>query len=73
MFVKPTTGQTVLNRIPLEAYSTAIALLTVFTAALLAAYHESSGLGLIALVDAVLMNTAFVFFFNKYGNITDVL
>jgi hypothetical protein len=58
MAVNPTTGQTVLNLILFDAYSIAIALLATLTAALDAAYQASSGLGRIALVEAMLMKTA---------------
>lgn len=65
-----TTGQTLLKRILSFAYSTAIVLVALMTAAFDALYHVKPGLGRMPAVDAIVTKEPPWPFFCMYGTIT---
>jgi len=66
----PTTGQTLLNRILSFAYSTAIVLVALITAAFEALYHVKPGRGLMPAVEAIETKLPPLPFFCMYGTMT---
>jgi hypothetical protein len=67
---RATTGQTELKRILSGAYSTAMVLVALITAALEALYHVNPGLGRMPAVDAIEMKTPPFFFSCMIGTMT---